>query len=189
MRQIPDTQVLAAAAEVVARRGRKLTLADVAVESGIAAATLVQRFGSKRGLLLAMTAQRDGVADRFAAMRAIHGSPLEALVSSLADSAAALAPDPITLLHRLASQQENLCDPDFHRFLLAEHVRSDEQIRDLLDEALAWGELRQCDTAALARALHAAYEGSLLQWAMLREGEAGDWVRRQLEFLLAPYRP
>ncbi|MCA1563440.1 MAG: TetR/AcrR family transcriptional regulator, partial [Acidobacteria bacterium] len=42
-----------AAIQVMARLGPvRLTLADVAREIGLSPATLVQRFGSKRGLLL-----------------------------------------------------------------------------------------------------------------------------------------
>ena len=52
-RTLPDEQVIAAAARVIGRLGpARLTLADVAREAGLAPATLLQRFGSKRGLLL-----------------------------------------------------------------------------------------------------------------------------------------
>jgi len=51
----PDGDVLAATLRVVARVGPgRLTLAAVAKEAGLAPATLLQRFGSKRGLLLAV---------------------------------------------------------------------------------------------------------------------------------------
>ncbi|MDP8981022.1 MAG: TetR/AcrR family transcriptional regulator, partial [Acidobacteriota bacterium] len=54
----PDTDVLTATMRVVNRVGPgRLTLADVAAEAGLAPATLLQRFGSKRGLLLAVVEQ------------------------------------------------------------------------------------------------------------------------------------
>ena len=48
----PDADVLTATMRVVNRVGPgRLTLADVAAEAGLAPATLLQRFGSKRGLI------------------------------------------------------------------------------------------------------------------------------------------
>jgi AcrR family transcriptional regulator len=56
-RSVPDAEILKAAARVIGRNGPlKLTLADVGREVGLAPATLLQRFGSKRGLRLALAA-------------------------------------------------------------------------------------------------------------------------------------
>ena len=56
-RQNTDQEILAAAFRAIARLGpAKLTLADVAAEANVTAASLVQRFGSKRDLLLAAAA-------------------------------------------------------------------------------------------------------------------------------------
>ena len=60
--------------------------------------------------------------------------------------------------------------------------------RDLLDDAVEKGELEPCDTAALARALNAVVGGSLISWAVFRKGKAEQWVRADIESLLAPYR-
>ena len=54
-RAASDADILDATARAMARLGpARLTLADVAREAGLSPATLVQRFGSKRGLLLAV---------------------------------------------------------------------------------------------------------------------------------------
>ena len=51
-----------------------LTLADVAKEAGVVPATLIQRFGTKRGLLLAVCRTAPGgVPKQFAAARAKYG--------------------------------------------------------------------------------------------------------------------
>ena len=65
-RTIPDADVLAAAARVVGALGpARLTLAAVGDECGLSPATILQRFGSKRALLLALAAHgRDDVARR-----------------------------------------------------------------------------------------------------------------------------
>ena len=55
-RATSDEDLLAATHRVVSRLGPNLTLADVAKEAGVSPATLMQRFGSKRGLLLAFAA-------------------------------------------------------------------------------------------------------------------------------------
>jgi hypothetical protein len=40
----------------------------------------------------------------------------------------------------------------------------------------------------MARAINALAGGSVITWAIFREGSAEKWVRRDLETLLAPYR-
>src|SRR6201988_5489051 len=77
----PDADVLTAAFRVISRIGPvRLTLADIAKETGLAPATLLQRFGSKRGLLLAVASQgASGVREDFARIRVMHRSPLRSL--------------------------------------------------------------------------------------------------------------
>ena len=60
--------------------------------------------------------------------------------------------------------------------------------RALLKEAIAAGELKPHDTLRMARAINAMAGGSLIAWAIFREGTAERWVKRDLETLLAPYR-
>ena len=60
IRQISDTEVLAAAATVIATLGQRATLADVAAAAGIAPPTLIQRYDSKRGLLMNLARQGFG---------------------------------------------------------------------------------------------------------------------------------
>src|SRR6202522_1461416 len=81
-RETSDAEILAAAARVMQRRSPvELTLADVAKEAGVHPATIIQRFGTKRDLLLAnCKAWTADVAGQFAAARAKHGSPLETLI-------------------------------------------------------------------------------------------------------------
>ena len=44
------------------------------------------------------------------------------------------------------------------------------------------------DVDILTRAVQAALNGSLFVWATLREGSAADWVRGDVDAVLAPYR-
>jgi hypothetical protein len=50
----------------------------------------------------------------------------------------------------------------------------------LLAEAVAGGQLRQCDPAVLAHAVQVTYNGSLLTWAIYRQGQVAEQVRHDL---------
>jgi AcrR family transcriptional regulator len=188
-RTIPDADILMAAIQVMARLGPvRLTLADVAREIGLSPATLVQRFGSKRGLLLAVAASgTEGIEACFDMVRAAHRSPLEALVAA-ATEMARMATSPEELANHLAFLQIDLSDPDFHRHTLDMSTRTNAGYRAFLDEAVRAGELVPCDTARLARAVSAIAGGSLIGWAIFREGTAEAFVRADLDTLLEPYR-
>src|SRR5262249_62089824 len=139
-------------------------------EAGVAPATLVQRFGSKRGLLLALVQLAPaGVGAEFAALRAAHSSPLAA-VRAVADCMAGMAPTPEELANHLTFLHMDLTDPEFHHYAL-EHARGfQSEMQALLDAAVAAGELTPCDTARLALLLQELFHGWLGRWAIYCEG-------------------
>lgn len=186
---MPDSDILMAAFRVIERLGpAKLTLAGVAAEAGLAPATLLQRFGSKRGLLLAAAQMgAEGMDSCFAQVRAAHPSPLAALFASF-EEMAKHATTPEAMANSLAFLQIDLTDPDFHRLAVMSSRAMIAGFRALLDDAVSERELVRCDTARLARALHAASSGSMLTWAILQEGSAADWMRKDMEALLTPFR-
>jgi AcrR family transcriptional regulator len=188
-RTVTDDEILAAAARAMSKvPPTQFTLADVAREVGLAPATLVQRFGSKRGLLLALSVQSAASMDAcFDATRQAHTSPLEALLSA-ATEMARFSKTPEELANSIAYLQIDLSDPDFHRHILTGSRAAQRGYRALLDEAVSSGELTPCDTERLARAVEAVAAGSLIGWAIHRKGRADTWVRRDLETLLSPYR-
>jgi AcrR family transcriptional regulator len=188
-RLMPDSDILAAAARVIERLGpARLTLADVAQEVGLAPATLVQRFGSKRALLLAVASHgAAGVREQFAQMRAASRSPLDA-IADIARCMAAMAKTPEALANHLAFLEMDLADRDFHRLALAHARQFRAELRALLEEAVRTGDLRKCPVGRLAAAVQAIIGGSLLNWAIHREGKASAWILADLEMLLRPYR-
>lgn len=188
-RTISNEQIIGAAARAIGRVGPgALTLADVAGEVGLAPATLMQRFGSKRGLLLAVAAGgAEGVPARFAAAREQHDSPLETLLAALAAMTRPIA-TPEEASNHAAFLQIDLTDPDFHRLVLAHAESFRKEVRELLGDAVAAGELCECDTALLARTVQSTYNGALLTWAIYRRGSASRWLREELELVLDPYR-
>jgi AcrR family transcriptional regulator len=185
-RATSDEAILAATYRIVSQRGPNLTLADVAKEAGVSPATLVQRFGSKRGLLLAFASTGAvGMGEEFERIRKKHRSAVAA-VYALAECMAGMAVTPETLSNSLAFLQMDLVDPEFHTHALAHSRATHVEMTRLLDEAVAAGELKPCDTRRLAHAVQALMSGSLLQWAIERDGPAAARMREDLEVLLGP---
>ena len=188
-RTMTDADILAAAGRTIIRMGpAKMTLAAVARDAGLAPATLVQRFGSRRGLLLALArAALDDVEPCFQRTRAAKRSPLAAVVAAATDMTQYVT-SPEQLANSLAFLQMDLSDPDFSSVAAENSRRMLEGYRRLLDEAVTAGELVPCNTTRLARAVSAIAGGSLVGWALMRKGQAATWVRGDVETLLAPYR-
>jgi AcrR family transcriptional regulator len=187
-RTVDDAAVLAAAGRAVAAVGPgRLTLAHVAEAAGLSPATLVQRFGSKRGLLLALA--REGARSWpgcFADARAAP-TPLGALTDALVALTAPVR-TPEAMANGLAFLQLDLADAEFHAEALAGHRLMRDEIEALLREAAATGELAAPDLPALAETVLTTYNGALITWAIRRDGALADWLRRQVEAVLAPYR-
>ncbi len=188
-RQVSDESLLQAALQCILRVGPdKLTLAEVAGEAGVSAATLLQRFGNKRALLLAV-ARSGSAAQQAAVETARQGrSPVEALLHLCERFARQMATPPEALAHHLAFLQIDLDDPEFHALAKQSQLQVRATFEELLRAAAAEGELDAVDAKPLSRALHGAYNGALLTWALDREGEPGRRVRADVEALLAPLR-
>jgi AcrR family transcriptional regulator len=188
-RETTDDAILEATYRAMSQHGpARLTLAHVAREVGVAPATLMQRFGSKRGLLLALARQSARTTgQQYAAIRAAHRSPLAALFA-VAECMAGLAPTPEALANNLAYLHVDLTDADFHEIALQQARAARGEVRAILDAAVAARELTPCDTARLARLVGVLLGGGLLAWAVERDATAAEWLRDDLEALLAPYR-
>ena len=166
----------------------KLTLAEVAREAGLSPATLVQRFGSKRALLLAVSeSAAAGMDGCFDAIRDRHASPLAALIEAATDMAR-YTRTPDEMANSLAFLQIDVSDPDFRRPMIEMSRKILHGYEGLIDAAVETGELRPCDSAALARAINALTGGSLISWGVFRKGTAEAWVRSDLAVLIDPYR-
>ena len=188
-RETSDEQILAATGRVMQRRSpAQLTLADVAKEAGVVPATLIQRFGTKRGLLLTLCRTApSGVSQQFAAARIKYKSPLKTLIELYA-GCTSFAPTPEAMANGLSWLQNDLTDTDFHAITLEQFRALRDETQKLLGEAVAARELRRCDTAELARLIQHVNGGAMLAWAVYRQGSVANWVRHDLETLLLPYR-
>jgi AcrR family transcriptional regulator len=188
-RETSDAEILAAAARVMQSRSPvELTLADVAKEAGVHPATIIQRFGTKRELLLAnCKAWTADVAGQFAVARAKYRLPLRTLIEMFAECSS-FAATPESMANALAYLQIDLTDPEFHAVLLTQYATTRDETKKLLDDAVAARELEPCDTADLARLVQQVNGGAMLDWAVYRKGSLSAWIRHSLESLLAPYR-
>jgi AcrR family transcriptional regulator len=190
-RKVTDSQLFAATHKAMSRVGPgDLTLAAIAEEAGVTAAVLVQRFGSKRALLLALSEKcADGAGDLIAALAKQRASPLAAL-RAYADCMAGMAASPAALSRSLAYLQIDLTDPDFRKHLVRQARATRAGLRRLVRAASEAGELTpNVKPAQLARTIESVLSGSLLTWAFYRQGTAGQWMRADLKAVLAPYLP
>jgi AcrR family transcriptional regulator len=188
-RETSDAEILAALARVMQRRSPvDLTLADVAKEAGVVPATIIQRFGTKRELLLAhCKAWTADVAGQFGRARAKYSSPLKTLIEFFAECSS-FAATPESMANFLAQLQIDLIDPEFYALLLTQFLTMRAETKKLLDSAVAARELKPCDTTELARLVQQVNGGAMTDWAVYRRGLLAAWIRRSLEALLAPYR-
>lgn len=188
-RKASDDEVFAAAQRVMMRVApAQLTLARIAQEAGVTAGALVQRFGSRRGLMLALMERFSGsAAEFFAQLRARAASPLGAL-RAYAEHQAQMAESPATLAHHLSYLQMDLADPDLHAHLRKHAADTRAEIERMLADAIAAGELRpETEVPTATRAVQAVLSGSLFVWAQQADESAAEWVRGDLRAVLRPY--
>jgi AcrR family transcriptional regulator len=190
-RKASDDQVFTAVQRVITRLGpAQVTLAEIAREAGVTASALVQRFGSKRDLLLAFSALGpEATRHLFAHLRAAHASPLAA-IRAYASCMAALGETPETLAHHLGYLQIDIGDPDFRKHMTRQARITDREIRRLIEAAVEAGELvPDVDPARLSRLVQAVVGGSMFAWAFWPRGTAARYVRDDLNAVLEPHLP
>jgi AcrR family transcriptional regulator len=187
-RKAEDLDVFAALVRVMLRRSpAELTLREVAAEAGVTAGALVQRFGSKRRMLLAHARHAAATDDAGLAVPQPRSSPLDTL-RSITAVYAGLAESPRAAVRNLAYLLNDLGDPALRRHLLRMSRSARVWYEQLLTEAIAAGELRGVpDVQLLGRLIEATLRGSFLGWALYREGTAADWLRADLDSILRPY--
>jgi AcrR family transcriptional regulator len=188
-RKAEDADVFAALVKVMQRRGpAQLTLREIAAEAGVTAAALVQRFGSKRALLLAHARYAAATGDvGIAVPPRRRSSPLQAL-RSMAAMYAQLAASPRAAVRNLEYLLNDVADPVRRRHLLRLSRLARRWYEHQLTSAVDSKALRaDTDVRALARLTEATLRGSILSWTLYQEGSAADWLRRDLDAMLRPY--
>jgi AcrR family transcriptional regulator len=171
---ISDEAVLDAAAKVMFAKGPAgFTLADAARAAGIAPATLVQRFGDKRGLLVAaMTRENEVFAASLAAL------PLGRGAAAVIDLFRRLFPGQVEFSGYFADQllwlRQDMADPDLNRLARQRFQRLRAAIAARMPPLAI-------PAQEAARLIEAQWQGAMLQWGIEHEGRLGDFVARSLE--------
>lgn len=184
-RTIQDDHLLRAAARVIAEKGPvSFALADVAKAAGVSAPLLLQRFGSKRGLLVALAAT--GARSVDAAFAGAQGPPLERLHVALATLAG--EPTPRSVANGLAFLQLDVTDKELRPHAIAFFDAFRKNVRAALEDAIESRDLKRCDTEALAHHVEVVYNGATLVWALRQKGALAETLRHDLDVALDPYR-
>ncbi|WP_405062845.1 TetR/AcrR family transcriptional regulator [Kribbella sp. NBC_01505] len=185
-RLVDDDVILDATRLVLAEVGpAKLTLAAVGARVGLAPPTLMQRFGSKRGLLLASAARSPQLVLRAAAAaEAANTSPLVILRDFVLST--------VAHIERRAQLGNGLgfdvSDPEFREHALAHSAAVVNSCDRFYRAAVAAGELRpETDVQALARHTLVCFNGALQVWAVTGWGSLSTFLTEQLDLMLRPY--
>jgi AcrR family transcriptional regulator len=188
-RKAQDAEIFAALVRVMMRRGpAELTLRAIAAEAGVTASALVQRFGSKRALLLAHARHAAATGDVGLIPPALRAASPLAAIRALAAEYAQLAGSPRAAVRNLAYLQHDLADPQLRRHLLRLKHTARAHYEQLLSAAVGAGQLRDdVPIAAVARLIDVTLDGSFLSWAIHRKGAAVEWFRHDLDAVLRPY--
>ncbi|SER32816.1 transcriptional regulator, TetR family [Lentzea albida] len=171
-RTITDERILNAVAAVIDRRGPEFTVADVAAEAGVSVGAVAKRFGSKSGLLQALT--KAGTEEVRRRMREA-GTVREALLTWFDRLA-----DPVVATNNLAQLGVDLIDPEL-RALLARHYAVLEEELEVLCAA------EELPPTA-ARVLAALVYGISMDWSVRPRGDLLQRTAEDVDLVLEGMR-
>lgn len=189
-RTASDQAIFDAVGAVVTDAGPAgLTLAAVAARVGVSAPALTQRFGSKRGLLVAYArAAATGVDELFDRARRSSSGPLAALRVAMLELTAGLD-SRAAMANNLAFLHLDLTDDELGAHAATQSRLLKRAIARLLEEAVAAGELEEVDPRVLADTVYTVYNGALVGWAIDGRGRLARWLTERLDRVLAYHRP
>ncbi|MDQ3423235.1 MAG: TetR/AcrR family transcriptional regulator [Actinomycetota bacterium] len=188
-RGIDDEELLAAAQHLLFEIGpAAFTLEKSASSAGVSAATLIKRFGSKQGLLLALN-QRwvASIEPAMAAATEAYERPLQRLRAAALwgfedlDSSANAA-------NQLAALALDLQDERMRELLAQGWRMIEDHLTRLAQDAIAAGELAGGPPAGqVARILLAAGEGTRLAWSVAPSGSLVARAEADLDAILSSW--
>ncbi len=182
---ITDERILTAAMVVIGRRGPEFTIADVAAEAGVSVGTIAQRFGSKSGLLQALSRQATRVAvERMRDAATAEPDPVDGLRAALITLFGEIA-DPEVAANSLAQLGIDLVDPGL-RVLLVEHYRA---VEDELHALVRLADLPGApDPALAARVLAGLINGISMDWSIRPRGTLAGRIAEDVDAVLGTWR-
>lgn len=189
-RTVSDERLLDAVAGAIGKVGPAgLTLAHVAREAGVTTGALVQRFGSKRDLLLAFSRRgTDAFTTKALDLYERAPDPVEGLIAAMSGLAEGDM-TPREFSYHLAYLNMEMADDELREPLVDGRTRFRRLIAGFLTDAVDAGLLRVPDVDALAEVLDALWHGTQISWALFRTGTRAGRLRDAITTVLAPYRP
>lgn len=178
VKTISDVAVLDLALDVLLERGpHRFKLPDVARAVGLSASTLVQRFGSKAGLLAAVLTRSTETLESALDALPETDDPRSDLIAWMV----ALA-RPLQTREHVASNLALLIDDltrDAERMAAGRHMQA---VRDGIEHHLrAMGSRTLAADVAM---VEAHWHGLVIQWALGGDGAIDEWIARGLGALL-----
>ena len=182
-KQVSDEEVVAAALRGSLERGPALTLVEIGAEVGLSAATVVQRFGSKRELM------RRAIELRRQCVRAVDfrgdGDAVSRIIEGLSGLSGWMK-TPEHVANATAVLHTDVADREFRELIDAGFRDHRIMIAATLDAGVASGQLKPCDTAVVARLLQLTLLGAWQSWAIEPRGELEEWVAQCLGSCIGP---
>jgi AcrR family transcriptional regulator len=171
-RRLTDNHIADLACQLLVERGAMaVTFAEVSKRCGLAPPTLVQRFGSREGMVAAAA---EALRARISQVFETSGQEISALESLLA-SLQRLAPVQAAALHIASAVSQTAYSKELRK-----------QISFALVSAIGAGELPHCDVAQLARSIQLSFAGAVVI-ALLEGREAASEVASAVQLQLASY--
>jgi len=183
-RKVSDDELMAACGRAIGTHGPGFTLAQVAVEAGVAVGTVAGRFGSKQNLLLAMmTTGADGMAPLLRAAAEGH-DPVTAITAAVLATTQGVD-DPATTSNHLGQLGVDLADPALRQGF----ARLRAAVHEVLTELFAAAGLPGAPPPAqAARIVAAMAHGTVMDWALHPSGAIADTLRADLAAIVHAWR-
>lgn len=184
-RTITDERLLTAVGEVIGRRGPGFTVADVAARAGVSVGTVAQRFGSKSGLLQALTKQVSAAnVRRMREAAEAEDDPVEGLRAALLTWFEGMT-DPVEAQNHLAQLGVDLVDPELRALLAELYAATEEAVLELTRRV----ELPHGPPPELAaRVLTGLVHGVSMDWSVRPRGALADRLAQDVDAVLDGWR-
>ncbi|MDU0293196.1 TetR/AcrR family transcriptional regulator [Saccharothrix longispora] len=183
-RTITDERLLTAATEVIGLRGPGFTIAEVAARAGVSVGTVAQRFGSKSGLLQALTRQTTEHVVRRMHEAAEGLDPLAGLRAALLTWLDGMS-DPAEAQNHLAQLGVDLIDPELRALLARLYEVTGETVLELtrrVDLPRGPGPERA------ARVLTGLVYGVSMDWSVRPRGALADRLAEDVDAVLDAWK-
>ncbi|WP_007025731.1 TetR/AcrR family transcriptional regulator [Saccharomonospora iraqiensis] len=182
-RRISADRLLEAAGAVIGRVGPGFTLAAVAEEAGVSVGSVAGRFGSRHGLLVALT--EAGTAAVVTRMRETAAAAPDARTGVREALTAAFGglDDPETAVNHLGQLGVDVADPALRELLGAHYRALEAEVAAVLgrDRAREWS---APEAAVAARVLVATANGTAFDWSVRPRGRLTDRLAHDLDLCL-----